>query len=201
MQGKTNPFAGIALNNAVKDDLSWLADHIEKSDGICCFDALDWDPIVDATVTILCDACLNGMGFWLPKIACGFVCPTPELPDVDEIIFFFEALCVCAAIHWVAANLSPAMRKRVTIFTDNTNTVDIFNSLRASPTYNHILKSAVNVLISHAIDLRVLHIPGSENDVADALSRSQFSRARSLVPRLLILPFKPPHDVLEAKKC
>ncbi len=201
MQGKTNPFAGIALNNAVKDDLSWLADHIEKSDGICCFDALDWDPIVDATVTILCDACLNGMGFWLPKIACGFVCPTPELPDVDEIIFFFEALCVCAAIHWVAANLSPAMRKRVTIFTDNTNTVDIFNSLRASPTYNPILKSAVNVLISHAIDLRVLHIPGSENDVADALSRSQFSRAQSLVPRLLILPFKPPHDVLEAKKC
>ncbi|PBK86064.1 hypothetical protein ARMGADRAFT_1047939 [Armillaria gallica] len=194
MQGKMNPFAGIALNNAIKDDLSWLADHIKKSNRICCFDTLDWDPIVDAMVTILCDACLNGMGFWLPKISCGFVCPMPELPDVDKIIFFFEALCVCTAIHSVAANLSPAMRKRVTIFTDNTNTVNVFNSLRASPTYNPILKSTVNILISHAIELRVLHIPGSENDVADALSCSQFSRARSLVPQLLVLPFKPPHD-------
>ncbi len=36
MQGKTNPFAGIALNNAVKEDLDWLADHVEKSNGICC---------------------------------------------------------------------------------------------------------------------------------------------------------------------
>ncbi|PBK95297.1 hypothetical protein ARMGADRAFT_926464 [Armillaria gallica] len=78
MQGKTNPFAGIALNNAVKDDLVWLVDHIENSDRICCFDTMDWDPIVDATVTVLCDACLDGMGFWIPRLACGFVCPTPD---------------------------------------------------------------------------------------------------------------------------
>ncbi len=189
MKGKTNPFAGIALNNAVKDDLTWLADHVENSSGICCFDAVDWDPIIDATVTILCDACLDGMGFWIPRIVCGFVCPTPDLPEGDEVIFFFEALCVCAAIHWVADTLSPELRKRITILTDNTNTVDIFNLLRASPTYNPILKSAVDVMISHGIDLQVLHIPGSENDVADALSCSQFSRAQGLVPRLIILPF------------
>ncbi len=97
--------------------------------------------------------CLDGMGFWIPKIACGFVCPTPDLPDGDEFIFFFEALCVCAAIHWVADTLSPELRKRVTIFTDNTNTVNIFSSLKVSPTYNPILKSAVDVLISHGIDL------------------------------------------------
>ncbi|PBK81850.1 hypothetical protein ARMGADRAFT_947599, partial [Armillaria gallica] len=201
MQGKTNPFAGIALNNTVKEDLTWLADHIQESDSICCFDSMDWDPVVDATITVLCDACLDGMGFWIPKIACGSVCPTPNLPEGEEVIFFFEALCVCAAIHWVANTLSPELRKRVTVFTDNTNTVDIFNSLRASPNYNPILKSAVDVMISHSIDLRVLHIPGSENDVADALSHSQFSRALDLVPRLIILPFKPPHDVLGASKC
>ncbi len=140
-----NPFAGIALNNAIKDNLNWCADHIEKSDGICCFDILDWDPIVNATVTILCDACLDRMSFWLPRIACGFVCPMLKLPYIDEIIFFFKALCVCTAIYWVAANLSPTMRKCVTIFTDNTNTVNIFNSLRALPTH-------INILISHTIN-------------------------------------------------
>ncbi len=112
--------------------------------------------------------------------------------------FFFEALCVCATIHWVVNKLSPELQKCITIFTDNTNTVDIFNSLRASPNYNPILKSAVDVMISHSIDLHILHIPGSENDVADALSCSQFSRALDLVPRLIILPLKPP---LGASKC
>ncbi|PBK84919.1 hypothetical protein ARMGADRAFT_1088068 [Armillaria gallica] len=201
MQGKTNPFAGIALNNVVKGDLKWLADHIEKSDGVCCFDSTNWDLILDATITVLCDACLNGMGFWIPKIACSFVCPTPALPEGEEVIFFFEALCVCAAIHWVAETLSPELRKRVTIFMDNMNTVDIFNSLRALPTYNPILKAAVDVMISHSIDLHVIHIPGPDNKIVDALSRSLFLKARKLVPCLLILSFKPPHEVLGASGC
>ncbi|SJL12116.1 uncharacterized protein ARMOST_15537 [Armillaria ostoyae] len=80
----------------------------------------------------------------------GGICKnTSRLQEGDEVIFFFEALCVCATIHWVADTLSPELRKRVTILTDNTNTVDIFNSLRASLTYNPILKSAVDVMVSH----------------------------------------------------
>ncbi|PBK81118.1 hypothetical protein ARMGADRAFT_1091531 [Armillaria gallica] len=148
MRGKTNPFAGITLNNAVKNDLHWLADHIEILNGVCCFDVVDWNPILDATITVLCDTCLDGMGFWVPRIAYGFVCPMPNLPEGDEVIFFFEALCVCAAIHWVADTLSPELRKWVTILTDNTNTVNIFNSLQAASTYNPILKSAVDVMVT-----------------------------------------------------
>lgn len=201
MQEKTNPFAGIALNNVVKGDLKWLADHIEKSNGVCCFYSTNWDLILDTTITVLCDACLEGMGFCILKIACGFVCPTPALLEGEEVIFFFEALCICAAIHWVVETLSPELRKCVTIFTDNTNTVDIFNSLRALPTYNPILKAAVDVMISHSIDLCIIHIPGPDNDVVDALLHSLFSKAQKLVPRLLILLFKPPHEVLGASGC
>ncbi len=90
MQGKTNPFAGIALNNVVKEDLTWLADHIQKSDGICCFDSMDWDPVLDATITILRNACPDSMGFWIPRIACGFVCPTLNLPEGEEVISFLK---------------------------------------------------------------------------------------------------------------
>ncbi|PBL01878.1 hypothetical protein ARMGADRAFT_915374, partial [Armillaria gallica] len=205
MQGKTNSFTEIALNKAMKDDLDWLADHIKESDGVCYFDTMDWDPILDATITVLCNACLHAMGFWVLKIACGFVCPTPELLNGDEIIFCFKALCVCAMIHWVVKTLSPELWKCVTIFIDNTNTVtntvNIFNSLRASLTYNPILKSAINVMINHHINLKVLHIPSSENDVTDALSHSQFLKAQSLVAQLIINLFEPPQDVLEVSKC
>ncbi|PBK69278.1 hypothetical protein ARMSODRAFT_988562 [Armillaria solidipes] len=190
MAGKSNSFALISLSKAVKDDISWMADHIEASSGIFCFDSEDWHPINDATTIIMCDACLDGMGFWLPRISTGFVCPTPSLPNDDPIIFFFEALCVCAALHWAANNLSPALRKRLTIKTDNQNTVDIFNSLKATPFYNTILKSAVDILVSHDIDLRVVHVPGLENE-----------RAKDLVPDLIILPFLPPRDVMGAIKC
>lgn len=99
MQGKTNPFTGITLSNIVKEDLTWLADHIKGSNSICCYDSIDWDPIVDATITILCDVCLDGIGFWILKIACSFVCLMPDLPEEEEVIFFFKALCICTAVH------------------------------------------------------------------------------------------------------
>ena len=39
--------------------------------------------------------------------------------------------------------------------------------------------------------MRVLHVPGVDNAVADALSRADFRRAIDLVPDLKILPFEP----------
>jgi hypothetical protein len=72
------------------------------------------------------------------------------------------------------------------------NTVNIFNSLRAKGAYNEILKSAISLLISHNISLRVFHVPGSENVVADALSRFENMRAVAACPHLTISSFEPP---------
>ncbi len=88
-----------------------------------------------------------------------------NLPDVDKIIFFFEALCVCAAIHWVAANLSPAHEETCYDLHRQYQHGRHLQFPQSLADLYPILKSTVNVLISHAIDLRVLHIPGSENDV------------------------------------
>jgi hypothetical protein len=74
----------------------------------------------------------------------------------------------------------------VSIWTDNQNTFDIFNSLCALPLYNEILKSAVDVLISSNFQLRVLLLPGKKNVVADALSRWKNVDALAVHPDLLI---------------
>ncbi|KAJ6602321.1 hypothetical protein B0H10DRAFT_1746810, partial [Mycena sp. CBHHK59/15] len=89
---------------------------------------------------------------------------------------------------------------RLTIFTDNQNTVQIFSSLAAEPAYNVLLKVAVDLLIQHNIDLRVLYIPGVDNSVADAISRKKFAVAASIVPDLAILPFQPPRCTMGAAK-
>jgi hypothetical protein len=84
--------------------------------------------------------------------------------------------------------------------TDSLDTVHIFDSLAAGPGYNDLLKAGVDLLIEFGVDLRVIHIAGKENEVADALSRHDFDRAINLVPKLEILVFQPPQCVLGAAK-
>ncbi|KIJ38857.1 hypothetical protein M422DRAFT_258506 [Sphaerobolus stellatus SS14] len=53
-------------------------------------------------------------------------------------------------------------------------TLDIFFSLRAQGIYNSLLRYSVDILKQRKLDLRVYHIPGNLNTIADALSRRIF---------------------------
>jgi hypothetical protein len=123
----------------------------------------------EASLTIFCDACPEGMGFWYPEFNIGFYSPTPchEHPD---LIFYFEALCVHSALFDAHRRTSTKGSGRFLIYTDNSNTIDVFSSLRVLPTYNHLLKTAVDILQLGDNDMRVLHVSGMDNAVADALS-------------------------------
>ena len=121
---------------------------------------------------------------------------SPSSLFVDDTIFWFEALTVLSALEWIAS--SSLCVKRVVIFTDNLNTVQMFDSLRSHPPYDLILLHAISLLISHSIDLRVWHIPGSQNFIADALSRGLFSLAHQHLPGLIISTFQPPRVTLGA---
>jgi hypothetical protein len=41
--------------------------------------------------------------------------------------------------------------------------------IHAIPPYNHLLKAAVDIILHNDYSLRVLHVPGEQNLVADAL--------------------------------
>jgi len=55
-----------------------------------------WDQ-KDATFSIFCDVCPEGMGFWYLVMKLGFYSPTPDYERPDLIIYF-EALCVLSAL-------------------------------------------------------------------------------------------------------
>jgi hypothetical protein len=76
------------------------------------------------------------------------------------------------------------------------NTVDMFHSLKAHASYNHLLLFAVRLLLPQTTSLRVFHIPGLDNTVADAVSRGLFHVASALHPALRISHFKPPWDAM-----
>lgn len=190
--GKSHPHARVYLNKSVITDLLWLANHFETHPGVFVVKAVSWGPD-DATFTVYCDASFSGLGFWCPQRNDGFM---SNLPPVHEqfknTIFWYEALTVLSALEWAAA-LPPSSRpRRLAIFTDNLNTVDIFDSFRADEGYNAILLRAADILIATDIDLRVWHVPGEENTIADALSRQLLRVVQQYEPTLRVSSFQPP---------
>lgn len=68
----------------------------------------------------------------------------------------------------------------------------MFNTLQADSTHNPILITVIDLLTQHGAELRVLHIPGQDNVVADCLSRWENATVCMYAPGLTIYPFIPP---------
>ena len=149
MGGKQNSEQRVYINNAIRSDLTWALNHIKSSDGVHLLKSLAWTPGV-ADFTIYCDACPEGMGFWYPSSKDGYYAPTPvNVPS--NVIFYFESLCVLSALTHVQNKAKRGAK--IVIYTDNSNSVDIFRSFRCLPAYNHLLKSAVDIVLTNDFSL------------------------------------------------
>ncbi|KAI0082949.1 hypothetical protein BDY19DRAFT_216431 [Irpex rosettiformis] len=100
---------------------------------------------------------------------------------------------LCTMAVWASSLIVLQHRLRSkTISFDNLNTVQMFDSFRSRDPYSYILLAAVELLIASRLDLRVWHIPGEQNTIADALSRQLFSVITQYAPFLRISSFTPP---------
>jgi hypothetical protein len=189
LRGRRDSTSHIWVNNIIREDFTWAVRILDLCSGVRLLRSVYWSED-EATLTVFCDACPEGMGFWYPDLNIAFYSQTPH-HEQPNLIFYFEALCVHSALFDAHRRTTSTGSGRFLIYTDNSNTVDIFNSLRALPPYNHLLKTAIDILCTGDNDLRVLHVPGVDNAVADALSRADFQRALRLVPELKIHNFEP----------
>jgi hypothetical protein len=196
ISGKTLAMCPVRVNNAICRELEWFIKHARAADGIFLLKSLAWDPTTDLANGTVCyaGASMNGMAFWYPELRLGFQCRVPA--GCATPIFYWEAVAVACAM------VSPVTPKssRLVVYTDNQNTCDIWNSLKASFPYNATLMLAVDWLIPHDIDTRVLHVPGIRNTVADALSRFNNALALRLIPGIKLGLFQTPHELLGAVK-
>ncbi|KAG6815418.1 hypothetical protein H0H93_009900 [Arthromyces matolae] len=111
-------------------------------------------------------------------------------------IFYLEALDIASAILDVA--LTAMYPKKILLCTDSSNAVAMFSSFHAKPKYNTLLRNVVDCILDGNHELRVVHIPGEENVIADLLSRQKFMELVNLHPNIKIKDFKPPRVLLGA---
>ena len=133
------------------------------------------------------------MSFWFPSLHMGFTAPVPSY-CWSSPIFYVEALVVLVTLQHAPCWLSRG--GCLAIFTDNYNSVSMFNMLSVLPRYNWILLSAVDTLLAHNIDFRVFYVPGKDNIVADHLSRGCVADALTVSLTLVVSTFQPPWDLL-----
>jgi len=186
MSRKLNPHGLVWVSVSLCRELIWLASHIENSDGIHLINSVQWS---DAKCDFMCytDACPFSLGFWSPDTCEAFYC---DYRSPDHLIYFAEGYAIVSTLHY-ALQHTPTP-KRVVVFMDNSNTVDIFHSLHAQPSYNLLLITAVDLLLLHSTQLCVLHIPGERNVIADVLSCLKGEVVHRLAPHLSISTFIPP---------
>ena len=168
--------------------------HLQLTAGIHLLSSIAWTE-EEADLVIFMDTSLTGFGMWLPALHVAYYRRIPP-SSVRFKIFYYEALAVVCAIHW-AAQRTPLPRQ-VAIHTDNMNTVDMFSSMKPRVSFVEMMKFAVDVLLASNMDLRVFHISGNLNDVADKLSRNQLSAVHDSHPDLQILHYEPPSQLLGA---
>ena len=149
----------------------------------------------DADFNVFCDTCPLGLGFWYPAGNVGFmhpIDPTSPMPD----IFYGEALTVVSTVNWSVHNLPILPGSRLAVYTNNANSVDMFNSLHGQPLYNPLLIAVIELLLEFDITLRVFHIPGEDNFVADALLCLRYDIAQYHMLTMHVYPFIPPRLTL-----
>jgi hypothetical protein len=151
----------------------------------------------DDVLRVYTDASGVGLAFWYPGLNIGYQSLLPGAVPTGTI-FYFEALTVTAALLDAVSRLRPG--GRVAVFTDNLNSVSMFNSLAALPPYNWLLMSSVDAILSSQVDFRVFFVPGVDNVVADRLSRWKNEEAYAASPGLLIQSFLPPRNALGASE-
>ena len=106
----------------------------------------------------------------------------------------------CSLLFWLL--LSGSGNGRVNRFSsglisDNQAVVAALSLYSRDPPLVHLLRSLFFIKAHFDFEHKVVHIPGEENGIADALSRNDMSSFSSLLPQAALLPSAIPQLLIE----
>lgn len=186
MRGKIICNGHIPLNATVHERIYWFINIARLSSGVRFTDSLQW-PDTDADMVAWTDA--SGVGLSFVYAGNGFTYRTKtapaSAPTID--IFWREMLAILSLVHYVGSFTKPPRR----LLVHSLDSVAAFNSL--------VLLGVAEVILRTGIDLRVRHIPGKDNIMADLLSRNLLQDFGRQFPSYRVRTFEPPCELLLAR--
>lgn len=186
--GKSFAHAPVTLNKQVVSDLQWFAARLQASKGLSLIRGNSWDDSL-ADLVVICDACPSGMGFWSPTHRLGFYYRVPT--EVNRSSNYCEAACLLSGLGWAVSVRSLPLFPRILVYSDNLDACNVFSSMSGRHPYYAMTLQAAAWIHDRNILLRVKHITGVENRIADYLSRGLLNRVRDLDASLPISSFDP----------
>ena len=185
LSGIRQPHHHVRLNGQFRSDLQWWVTFLSAWNGVsileqhgCQRSSIHF--ATDASGGFGCGAVWGQVWFQLqwPQSY-----ETHELKLKQESITFKEIVpIVIACAVWGPAWAT----KSVTVHCDNEGAVAVVNSgYSRIPPIMHMLRCLFFIRAYHQITLRAVHVPGRENDLADAISRNNLSVLFTQVPRAI----------------
>ena len=168
----------IKVTSDMRADLQWFREFVHEWNGTSII------PAAAPHKTIQVDACLTGIGATDGRSAYA-ACVAPDSDPISNITEI-EAVNVIIALHTFVTQEDAG--GHVMVQCDNMSAVQ---ALTASRAHNPILAKCarVNWMLQAIHDIKVSfsHIPGSDNPVADALSRAHTTQAYHELAREFII--------------
>ncbi|GAV00861.1 hypothetical protein RvY_11650 [Ramazzottius varieornatus] len=184
LRGKPEQYASFTLDREFQLDLQWWKEFLPKWNSTASFLDNDWTSssvlhlYTDAFGTLGMGAFFQNSWFqsrWPPWIKSHKIC-----------IEYLQMLPILNAILVWGHKFA---NKRILMHCDKLGAVHAWKKLRS---HNHgvlsVMRRMVAAAAHHNMQIKLEHIPGVMNDVADALSRFQASRFRQVAPSAGLLP-------------
>ena len=183
----------IHLNVEAREDIIWWDSFLPSWNGVSIFLDPNWKDaetinlFTDASGTLGYGAYFNGAWFH------GDWSPHQRLP-LRSIQWQELFVIVAAACTW--GHLLQG--QRITVHCDNMAIVQSWSNQSARhPGILHLLRTLFFVTAKHSFIVRLVHLPGKLNRIADALSRNQLSLFSALAPQANPQPTPVPPELAE----
>lgn len=174
ISGKSIRNALVPVSREVKDDLLWLALAFEDSSGRLFITSSFWS-CGEADAILYADACSTGLGVWFPAEKLGLFL---QLPLPARNIFWAECVAIVVAIKKGIESKA----HQIFIYTDSYLCFNLFSSHNPNsilrPVFRHIIKR----MFEASVDVKVFHISGDSNTIADALGQGLFEKVSCFDP-------------------
>ncbi|XP_053372810.1 uncharacterized protein LOC128546374 [Mercenaria mercenaria] len=193
--GLSKPHHHLRVSGAMKADLQMWLTFLKDFNGVSVFHKQFWS--TNNQLQLFSDSAEGeGLGFgvyYAGQWACAKWPTKWHTSGFTQDITFLEIFPIFVSLKIWGKNLSGS---KLCFNCDNKAVVDIVNSMTSrNKNVMVVLRLITLTCLEHNIVIKAQHVPGTDNNICDSLSRFQFQRFRQVAPNADVDPQPVPDEI------